>query len=117
MEELIAVAVVAVVYIIRLMSKLSSTEATEDKQPRGALGEVFPMLEALAQEPVEHPQKQKSTKKQVRTTAPVVEKASMSRPSVTEPVAVDKKERFTIKGKSDAKKAIIYSEIFNRKYN
>lgn len=119
MEQLIVVAIIAVVYIIRLMSKLSSTEVVEKETSRGALDEVFPVLEVKAEEFVEHPHKQKKSQKRVRNTASVEKKASVPdiSPMLKEPVVAEKKERFTIKSKSEAKKAIIYSEIFGRKYN
>ena len=125
MDIIIGIVIVAVVYIFSLMRKLSSTDAEESTLPRGVMGEPFPTVEPYKMEPQpfteQHPVTPKSKgksrkKKSVQATiiAPPVDTAPQP---VEEDTAASKKEGFAIKSKSDAKRAIIYSEIFNRKYN
>lgn len=121
----IGIVIVAVVYIFSLMRKLSSTETDEEALPRGVMGEAFPTVETYKMEPqpftTQRDGRSKSKgqsrkKKSVQATiiAPPVDTAAQP---VEEDTAASKKESFAIKSKSDAKRAIIYSEIFNRKYN
>lgn len=125
MDIIIGIVIVAVVYIFSNIRKLSSTDAEESTLPRGVMGEPFPTVEPWEMEPQpfteQHPVTPKSKgksrkKKSVQATiiAPPVDTAAQP---VEEDTAASKKESFAIKSKSDAKRAIIYSEIFNRKYN
>lgn len=125
MDILIGIVIVAVVYIFSLMRKLSSTETDEEALPRGVMGEAFPTVETYKMEPqpftTQRNSRSKSKgqlrkKKSVQATIipPPVDTAAQL---VEEDTAASKKESFAIKSKSDAKRAIIYSEIFNRKYN
>lgn len=125
MDIIIGIVIVAVVYIFSNIRKLSSTDAEESTLPRGVMGEPFPTVEPWEMEPQpfteQHPVTPKSKgksrkKKSVQATiiAPPVDTAAQP---VEEDTAASKKESFAIKTKSDAKRAIIYSEIFNRKYN
>ncbi|MBQ8365183.1 MAG: hypothetical protein IJX41_04800 [Bacteroidaceae bacterium] len=125
MDIIIGIVIVAVVYIFSNIRKLSSTDAEESTLPRGVMGEPFPTVEPWEMEPQpfteQHPVTPKSKgksrkKKSVQATiiAPPVDTAAQP---ANEDVSASKKESFAIKTKSDAKRAIIYSEIFNRKYN
>lgn len=118
MEFIFAMLIVAAIYIIPLMRKLSSTEVEDSDLPRSIMGDAFPAIEVVdeREQPAPRP-KQKTTKKahaSYKPAAPIA--AAADEPVVQEP-APEKKNHFAIKSKSDAKRAIIYSEIFNRKYN
>lgn len=91
-------------------------EEVEQEQPE-VLGDEFPPLEPFeeiftVQQPVEPVQKPKPLKREAihRPQAHV-------RPEAAPAEAPKKESQYAIKNKSDAKRAIIYSEIFNRKYN
>lgn len=128
MKLFFMVLIAAVVYVVSVMRKLSSTETSDNKLPRGIMGDDFPTIEPMEEdEPfvMEQPQP-KNNKKAVQElftnmSASAAKKATATTSAtVAEPfddAPIAKKEHFAIKTKSDAKKAIIYSEIFNRKYN
>lgn len=123
MEALFMVLLAGVVYVVSAMRKLSSTETEGGRLPRGVMGEAFPAIEPVEDEPivVEQPRPRKR-KNRAPAPRPVQTASAASSAAVTpSPAAKEapapQKERFAIKTKSDAKKAIIYSEIFNRKYN
>lgn len=95
-------------------------EEVEQEQPE-VLGDEFPPIEPIEeiftmQQPVEPVQKPKP---QQRPSAhrPVTPSAASARPATAPAEAPKKESQYAIKSKSDAKRAIIYSEIFNRKYN
>lgn len=110
-----------VVAVVLKAINLTKTGKNEGKE---VAGEVFPSVEPL--EPVAGPSAPaKKPRKGVEQQKPAHRSASPSpavqgQPTGTNepaPAGNAKKGRFAIKDKSDAKKAIIYSEIFNRKYN
>ncbi len=125
MDIIIGIVIVAVVYIFSNLRKLSSTDAEESTLPRGVMGEPFPTVEPWEMEPQpfteQHPvtpkSKGKSRKKKPAQPPFSVPPVKTAVPPADEDVSASKKESFAIKTKSDAKRAIIYSEIFNRKYN
>lgn len=116
MDALIVVVLIAVAYIFNLMRKLSSTETEESELPRGAMGEPFPVLEPerVTRHKPKKTQRAKEPNRQVQKPEPVT---LVNEPATEETMPADKKESFAIKNKSEAKRAIIYYEIFNRKYN
>ncbi len=120
MELLLLVVVGAVVFIAKTMGKLSSTSVEEEAgRTRGVMGEVFPTVEVL--EPTPAPQRTKKKKE-------IVQKRHLkpeAKPSVAakEPAPVVKaateesvEKGYAIKDKSEIKKAIVYAEIFGKKY-
>ena len=113
MELLLTLLLVGVAYVVSAIRHMTPSETGGNKLPRGVMGEAFPTIEPVEEkEPfvVEQPRPRKR-----KNSAPAprpVQKASAPKEA---PAA--QKERFAIKTKSDAKRAIIYSEIFNRKYN
>lgn len=116
--------VAGVVYVISALRHMPTSETGESKLPRGIMGEAFPTIELVEEdEPivVEQPRPRKR-KNRAPAPRPVQTASAASSAAVTpSPAAKEapapQKERFAIKTKSDAKRAIIYSEIFNRKYN
>lgn len=113
---------VGVAYVVSAIRHMTPSETGGNKLPRGVMGEAFPAIEPV-EEPfvVEQPRPRKR-----KNSAPAlrpVQKASVAPSAAVAPSPAPKeapaapKERFAIKTKSDAKRAIIYSEIFNRKYN
>ena len=113
---------VGVAYVVSAIRHMTPSETGGNKLPRGVMGEAFPTIEPV-EEPfvVEQPRPRKR-----KNSAPAprpVQKASVAPSAAVTPSPDPKeapaaqKERFAIKTKSEAKRAIIYSEIFNRKYN
>lgn len=115
---------VGVAYVVSAIRHMTPSETGGNKLPRGVMGEAFPTIEPVEEEEsfvVERPRPRKR-----KNSAPAprpVQKASVAPSAAVTPSPAPKeapaaqKERFAIKTKSDAKRAIIYSEIFNRKYN
>ena len=109
--------------VVVIVKTVNSTK-TGKSEGKGVAGEVFPSVEPL--EPVAEPSASaKKPRKGVEQQKPAHRSASPS-PAVQgevsganepAPAGNAKKGRFAIKDKSDAKRAVIYSEIFNRKYN
>lgn len=124
MELLLTLLLVGVAYVVSAIRHMTPSETGGNKLPRGVMGEAFPAIEPVEEEEpfvVEQPRPRKR-----KNSAPAprpVQKASVAPSAAVEPSPAPKeapaaqKERFAIKTKSDAKRAIIYSEIFNRKYN
>lgn len=119
MDALIVVVLIAVAYIFNLMRKLSSTETDESELPRGVMGEPFPVLEPerVTKHKPKKTKKAKDTHRQVQQPEPAASITTVNEFGAEEAMSADKKESFVIKNKSEAKRAIIYYEIFNRKYN
>jgi outer membrane biosynthesis protein TonB len=93
-------------------------EEVEQEQPE-VLGDEFPPIEPFeeiftVQQPVEPVQKPKP--KPLKREA-IHRPQAHVRPEAAPAEAPKKESQYAIKSKSDAKRAIIYSEIFNRKYN
>lgn len=114
MKEVVFFLVAAVVVFLKIKGALTDKPGESVSSP-----EVFPPVEPL--EPsVEVPvtavlHSLERKKKQVHGAQPPVHKTVADEAQPEPPT--DKKRSFGIKDKSDAKRAIIYAEIFNRKYN
>lgn len=90
-------------------STASPQEVLEDMFPELEQETEMPMVEPMVQQPVIR-KKKKTPKKE---KAPIIEKAST--PPPPKPLGqADKKIR--LHSKEEARRAFIYSEIFNRKY-
>lgn len=124
MEILLTLLLVGVAYVVSAIRHMTPSETGGNKLPRGVMGEAFPTIEPVEEEEpfvVEQPRPQERKKtapasRSVRKTSAAPSAAVAPSPAPKEAPAAQK-ERFAIKTKSDAKRAIIYSEIFNRKYN
>lgn len=123
MELLLTLLLVGVAYVVSAIRHMTPSETGGNKLPRGVMGEAFPTIEPVEEkEPLSWSGRAPERGKTVcRLHAPC--KASVAPSAAVAPSPAPKeapaaqKERFAIKTKSDAKRAIIYSEIFNRKYN
>lgn len=123
MDIFILILAGAIVFTLKMVFNIEEPHpSTKANKPRGFVGEAFPTIEEYEEpddpvikvEPVvtraQAPKKQQPPKR--GTMAQRVTK------SVEAPVVEEKSENpYSLKDKSDIKKAIIYSEIFNRKYN
>lgn len=125
MESILSIVLLIVIYSVISIVKTLSGKGDVNANP--ADGEVFPEVEFLEpEEPV--------TPAPVRSGAPERERPRRRAhggnhspvPTGDGHVAADVREsgdeeqkdkRFSFKGKSDAKRAVIYSEILNRKYD
>ncbi|MBO5806613.1 MAG: hypothetical protein J6Q98_00255 [Bacteroidaceae bacterium] len=119
MESIIAIVILGIVYSI-VFTLRSAMSKNADVKARPVMQEAFPQIEILeSEEPADN-----VTPTVVEQT-PVGKAASRGTISVNRPLAVSetslipfqgKEKRFRLKGKTEAKRAFIYSEIFNRKY-
>lgn len=126
MESIISLVVFGIIYsaVYMIKAAMSGNEGVETKpitaepfpeieEPESEYGEA--PVQTVCVEPVVQPVKKKSVKPVASSNGPV--RTTVGGPvlheSVKEPA---KKERITIKGSSEAKRAFIYSEVFNRKY-
>lgn len=110
--NVIYIIIVALFLIFKVVVKLNNTDEQQS-------AEVFPPIEPLIleeEEVVPQPLPKPSPAKTVRK--PVQQKPMAPAPVEAAKEEPAKKERpsYGIKSKSDAKRAIIYSEIFKRKY-
>ena len=120
------VAICAMIIAIVIRSLLAKSKALESREDGDAgvrpfIGEVFPRIEpflpmeqGVDEKPVSGGFFKKSPEAVVHETG-----ASAALSKTAQPVVKEDKNRFekvSMKSKSDAKKAFIYSEIFNRKY-
>lgn len=135
MEEIIALFIVLVVWVISAVlenkkeANKSATSGNENKQP--PLGEQFPAVEVFN----EILEKEKSKRQKVKPApangnvnsimSRLLSNGKNNEKKKTESFTEEKEEvkeqpkqhcRYAITGKSEAKRAFIYSEIFNRKY-
>lgn len=124
MELLLTLLLVGVAYVVSAIRHMTPSETGGNKLPRGVMGEAFPTIEPVEEkEPfvVERPRprKRKNSAPAPRPVqkASVAPSAAVTQSPAPKEAPAAQKERFAIKTKSDAKRAIIYSEIFNRKYN
>lgn len=113
METVLSLVVIGVIYsVVFVVKSLLAKNPGVDAKP--VMTEVFPEIKACEMPFLqEDMQPRKKEKKAIRTV-------SKEKPHevVEEPVVEEKKEhrRISLGGKSEAKRAFIYSEIFNRKY-
>lgn len=135
MDIIIIIVIIAVIYIYSIVKKLSSIGDNAGNMPRGVMDEVFPPIEPMnedndaredepAMQPANAVQKETFSKEQPSKAASIASIIAAVNDAKKEPLSVNKnpveqtkKDGFAIKDKSDAKRAIIYSEIFNKKYN
>lgn len=133
MESLISLVVLGVVYSVIYVVK-SMLSRSEDVVASPMTGEAFPQVDVLepsddaGQSYVYEEPKQSATTQPAPVQAkkkefiphkhPVnVQRATPDLPPVPTVMSGNRKEnRFNLSGKSEARRAFIYSEIFNRKY-
>ena len=116
----------AIIIVISIVSGIRNASKTnqrkQDAQPTQphTLDENFPEVE-IFESPVEYssssakpqqPINNRRASKANATTAPTVSKPA----EAPEASVAERGAKVALKGKSDVKKAFIYSEIFNRKY-
>lgn len=120
MESIVSiVALIAIYSLIAIVKVVFSKDGGVEAKPD--IGEAFPSIEPL--DPIEEPSPVKNTSKKstVRTfcTAPDNRRIFLN-PGTEEPKPASnenqKADKIMMKSKSDAKRAFIYSEVFNRKY-
>lgn len=114
MEDFLPIVAFIIVMIISVVRNIAKTanKAEGGKQPARTFGEVFPQMEILQPEIPEPKTLTTPARKKVSTVADV------SVGTTPENNASEKRGcKVAINSKSDAKKAFIYSEIFNKKYN
>lgn len=123
MESIVSIVVLIAVYsLIAIVKVVFSKDGGVEAKP--VMGEAFPEIECL--EPEELPGeprivKDTSKKSKVRDFAKLSDNRSISFESDAEapaPVSSERRnsDKVIMKSKSDAKRAFIYSEVFNRKY-
>ena len=133
MEDIFPLLAVAIIYAVTYVLKKSFSNGDQE------LGEAFPPIEVLGSgEETDVPDAgdtavpsdtgRAPTSSHQRSTAPdretrrtdeghrVTEDADNVAHAVYAAHAENREKRFSIKGKSEAKRAFIYSEIFGRKY-
>ena len=121
---LVAICAMIIAIVIRfLLAKNKVLESREDGDAgaKPFIGEVFPQIEPLL--PMEQGVEEKPVSKGFFKKSPEMAvhgaEQSAALPKMVQPVVKEEKNRFekvVMKNRSDAKKAFIYSEIFNRKY-
>lgn len=124
METIISLLVLGAVYLISyVMKSLSASQGEEGGKP--VFGEGFPTIEVLKPESPASPVASDTVATPIRRVEPAVTPKRVSTPLPQAENAnknlknenCTKKERLVaLKSKSDAKRAFIYSEIFDRKY-
>ena len=114
MEDFLPIIAFIIIMIISVVRNIAKTanKAKGGKQPTRTFGEVFPQMEILQPEIPDPPKQRTPAKKEIPTIA------NDSDGCIPENIASEKRGcKVAINNKSDAKKAFIYSEIFNKKYN
>ena len=113
MEVVLSLVVIGIIYsVVFLVKSLLAKNPGVEAKP--LMTEVFPEINMYEQQtdadetPVS--QKEKVNVKPVRMSKPI------EKPVEKKVDEVVKHKRFSISNKSEAKRAFIYSEIFNRKY-
>ena len=125
LSNILPLILVVGVVVIKLVSGAKSASAQNNDAPDDEQGEVvekpfigenFPTIEIVPEprKPKKEQQKPRKWQKEIKQK-PVVPVAPVNAIE-EEHSSVPAKERIRIKTKSDAKRAIIYSEIFNKKY-
>ena len=117
MGSIVAILVFGAIYSIVYVVKSLASSPGEDKQ---VFGESFPtvgILEPVQEEPdgAEPAVVMTAPASKTKQKKPVVDRAPQTKPAVL--LEPEKKERLVkLAGKTEAKRAFLYSEIFNRKY-
>lgn len=125
MESVISLVIFGVVYAAIYVIK-AAFAGNDDVEAKPIVEDSFPEVEELRPE-YDEPQGQvvfvepepKPKKRMPKRTVPGKKEAVRTTdggPVLQETEKLTKKERIAIKGSSEAKRAFIYSEIFNRKY-
>lgn len=125
METIISLLLFGAIYSIVYVAKsLSGKPGGNGREP--FFGEEFPTIEILEPEqeqpfaepePILQPVAKSLPEPPKQRRKPVDRSPQTSAPSATKTIGVEKKKRLVeLNSKSDAKRAFIYSEIFNRKY-
>ena len=112
METVLSLVAIGIIYsVVFLVKSLWAKNPGVEAKP---LSEVFPEIKMYEQhagaDEIPVPQKEKVNVKPVRMSKPI------EKPVEKKVDEVVKHKRFSISNKSEAKRAFIYSEIFNRKY-
>lgn len=113
MMEFLPDIVLFVIAIVWVCIANSQKKANAETLPQSPVEDTFPQIEIL--EPVVQPEKSamKRPKNAInRHKVPSVPKSVKAE----EPARQKQRQRISMKTKSDAKRAFLYSEIFNRKY-
>lgn len=124
LSDFLPLILVVGVVVFKLVAGARSASAQNNDAPDDEQGEVvekpfigenFPTIEIVPEprKPKKEQQKPRKRQKEIKQK-PVAPVAPVD--AVEEHSSVPAKERIRIKTKSDAKRAIIYSEIFNKKY-
>ncbi|MBR3877373.1 MAG: hypothetical protein IKJ23_04245 [Bacteroidaceae bacterium] len=123
MESIVSIVVLIAVYsLIAIVKVILSKDGGVEAKP--VMGEAFPEIEHLEpEETLEEPSivKNIGKKSKVRDFAKLSDNRTLSFESdaeAPESVSIERRnsDKVIMKSKSDAKRAFIYSEVFNRKY-
>lgn len=117
METVVTIAFIGIIYsVLYIFKSVTSKDAGVEGKP--ITGEVFPTIEVIEDESVIMPRK---IERETGWQPAREQQHAVS--ATTQPVAQSgvedakaKENKYTLKGKSEAKRAFIYSEIFKRKY-
>lgn len=123
MESIVSIVVLIAVYsLIAIVKVILSKDGGVEAKP--VMGEAFPEIEHLEpEETLEKPSivENIGKKSKIRDFAKLPDNRTLSFESdaeAPEPVSSERRNsgKVIMKSKSDAKRAFIYSEVFNRKY-
>ncbi|MBO7301342.1 MAG: hypothetical protein J6U58_01375 [Bacteroidaceae bacterium] len=113
MEVVLSLVTIGIIYsVVSLVKSLASKNPGVDARPM--ITEVFPEIKNYEQPPV-HNDLPASRKERV-AIKPSPQAKPVEKPAEKPVVEEVKCKKFAISGKADAKRAFVYSEIFNRKY-
>ena len=114
MEDFLPILIFAVIMVVSVIRNMTKT-TKENRQGTSTFGEAFPQVDVLQPEEPEQ-KEQKRLARKVTMKAAAEEKEAFS--DTAEKRTSEKRGcKVALNGKSDAKRAFIYSEIFNKKYN
>ena len=121
MEDIIQILFYVAVAAIAIISRITNKkEKTETSSPEEVLKEAFPNIEMEQEEPMEKPSAQPvyqeivvplQTFKQTKPTS-----SQMNLSDTSSPTPKKSEQKIRINTRKEARKAFVYSEIFNRKY-
>lgn len=111
MEDFLPILIFAVIMVVSVIRNMTK----ENRQGTSTFGEAFPQVDVLQPEEPEHKEQKRPARKATMKAAEE-EKEAVS--DTAEKRTSEKRGcKVALNGKSDAKRAFIYSEIFNKKYN
>lgn len=121
MEDIIQTLFYVAVIAIAIISRITNNkEKTETPSPEEVLEDVFPNIETYQEEPVNMtPSPEAAVQETVvpeQTFSPVETTPSVIIPHTSPPTLQNPVKTIRINTRKEARKAFIYSEIFNRKY-